>query len=106
MRIHHGLSARRESEKVPISRPWIFNTDEQTVLQSEGLTSAPSGGASAKKIWPSSKVNDKLDIGQFSKKIEVRYFDKAKGKGLIAKEDIGEREIIWKEDPFIIAPEW
>lgn len=51
-------------------------------------------------------MNDKLNIGQFSKKIEVRYFDKAKGKGLIAKEDIGEREIIWKENPFIIAPEW
>jgi len=76
------------------------------VLQSEGLTSAPSSGESAKKIWPSSKLNNMLDVGQFSKKIEVKYFDKAKGKGLVAKEDIGEREIIWKEDPFIIAPEW
>jgi hypothetical protein len=84
----------------------MYKTDEQIVLQSEGLTSAPSGGASAKRIWPSSKVIDKLDISQFSKKIEVRYFDKVKGKGLVAKEDIGEREIIWKEDPFIIAPEW
>jgi len=77
-----------------------------TVLQSEGLTPAPSSGSSARKIWPSSKVNGKLNIGQFSKKIEVRYFDKAKGKGLAAKEDIDEREILWVEDPFIIAPEW
>lgn len=75
-------------------------------MQSEGLTSAPSTGESAKKIWPSSKLNNKLDLEQYSKKIEVRYFDKAKGKGLIAKEDFIEREIIWREDPFILAPEW
>lgn len=65
------------------------------------MTSAPP-----KKIWPASKINDRLDVSQFSKKIEVRYFDKAKGKGLVAKENIAEKEVIWKEDPFVIAPEW
>ena len=49
---------------------------------------------------------ENFDLTLFSKKIEVKYFDKAKGKGLIAKEEIGEREIVWKEDPFVLAPEW
>lgn len=74
------------------------------VLQSEGLhTASPN---ETKKVWPSSKVNDSLDVAHFSKKIEVRVFDKAKGKGLVTKEDIAKDEVIWKEDPFIIAPEW
>jgi hypothetical protein len=79
---------------------------KSTVLQGEDLHSLAGSGASTRKVWPSSRVNDKLDISLFSNKIEVRYFDKAKGKGLVAKEAIDEREIIWKEDPFIIAPEW
>ena len=70
------------------------------------MTSTPSSGASAKKLWPSSQVIENFDLTLFSKKIEVKYFDKAKGKGLIAKEEIGEREIVWKEDPFVLAPEW
>lgn len=74
------------------------------MLQSEGLTLASPNDM--KKIWPSSKINDTLNVAHFSKKIEVRFFDKAKGKGLVAKEDIVEGEIVWKEDPFIIAPEW
>jgi hypothetical protein len=84
----------------------LFTHETNKVLQSEGLTSAPSTGESSKKNWPSSKLNSKLNIDQLSKKVEVRFFDRAKGKGLIAKEDLVEREIIWKEDPFIVAPEW
>ncbi|KAF7964768.1 hypothetical protein HWV62_2400 [Athelia sp. TMB] len=74
------------------------------VLQSEGLHTPAS--TDNKKTWPSSQVNNTLDVSQFSKKIEVRFFDKAKGKGLVAKEDIAKDEVIWKEDPFVIAPEW
>ena len=29
-----------------------------------------------------------------------------KGKGLVASEDIAEGEVVWKEDPFVLAPEW
>lgn len=38
--------------------------------------------------------------------MEVTFYDQQKGKGLIATSDIEEGEVIWKEDPFIIAPEW
>ena len=31
---------------------------------------------------------------------------KGKGKGLVAKERITSGETVWKEDPFILAPEW
>ncbi|KAK0208411.1 hypothetical protein DFS33DRAFT_1496957 [Desarmillaria ectypa] len=38
--------------------------------------------------------------------VAVRYFDKQKGKGLVALRRIEEGETLWKEDPWIIAPEW
>lgn len=38
--------------------------------------------------------------------VAVRYFDKQKGKGLVALSHIGEGEMLWKEDPWILAPEW
>ena len=39
-------------------------------------------------------------------KVAVKHFGKKKGKGLVAKEVVEEGETIWKEDPFILAPEW
>ncbi|KAK0506027.1 hypothetical protein EDD18DRAFT_1342366 [Armillaria luteobubalina] len=38
--------------------------------------------------------------------VAVRYFDKQKGKGLVALGRIEEGETLWKEDPWILAPEW
>ncbi len=38
--------------------------------------------------------------------VAVRYFDKQKGKGLVALRRIEEGETLWKEDPWILAPEW
>ena len=29
-----------------------------------------------------------------------------RGKGLVAVEELEEGEVIWKEDPWIVAPEW
>ena len=74
------------------------------ILQSEGLvqTSSAGGGHS----YPTSKVIDGLDVGKWTEKVEVKHFGKAKGKGLVAKEAIAEGEVLWKEDPFILAPEW
>ena len=43
---------------------------------------------------------------KWTSKVEVRYFDKIKGKGLVAKEKIEEGQVVWKEDPFALAPEW
>ena len=74
------------------------------ILQSEGLVQ--TSGAVAGHNYPSSKLIDGLDVGKWTAKIEVKYFGKAKGKGLVAKEAIADGEVLWKEDPFILAPEW
>ncbi|KAL4065513.1 hypothetical protein V8B97DRAFT_1166233 [Scleroderma yunnanense] len=74
------------------------------ILQTEGLlaNSAPEKGDGKEqhengtaRLCPSSSLNESLDVNKWSNKIEVRYFDAMRGKGLIAT-----------EDPFILAPEW
>jgi hypothetical protein len=57
-------------------------------------------------VYPTSRVIEKLDVGKWTNKVQVRYFSRKKGKGLVAKERIETGEVIWKEDPFVIAPEW
>ncbi|KZS95674.1 SET domain-containing protein [Sistotremastrum niveocremeum HHB9708] len=71
-----------------------------------GSDAASSKSKSNGKQYPSSKLNEALDVKQWTSKVEVKHFGKLKGKGLVASEDIAEDETIWKEDPFIIAPEW
>ena len=81
------------------------------VLQKEGLSlSTPK---SVKKDvtqteYPVSQLNeDLLDLDHWCAKIDVKYFGKEKGKGLVCKEKIEEGEILWKEDPFAYFPaEW
>ena len=58
---------------------------------------------------PSSKLLDGLDPLKYTLKgpaLRVEYFDQRKGKGLIATTDIPEGTVIWREDPFALAPEW
>ncbi|KZT00270.1 SET domain-containing protein [Laetiporus sulphureus 93-53] len=84
------------------------------ILQNEGLTLVQNqkSGASQKDgsgpghDLPSSTVIEGLDISKWTLKVEVKYFSRNKGKGLVAKERIKEGETVWKEDPFILAPEW
>lgn len=90
------------------------------ILQEEGLlvngtantlSESANGGkeqnrAGSTRVYPSSSLNQSLDVNKWSKKIEVRHFDAIKGKGLVATEKISQGEVIWKEDPFILAPEW
>lgn len=87
------------------------------LLQNEGLvltsnhstarsTSDQSAASTDVKKFPLSAVVEGLDISKWTSKIEVKYFDKIKGKGLVAKEKLFQGEIIWKEDHFIFAPEW
>jgi hypothetical protein len=57
-------------------------------------------------VYPTSRVIEKLDVGKWTNKVQVRYFSRKKGKGLVARERIETGEVIWKEDPFVIAPEW
>lgn len=79
------------------------------ILQKEGLiettTMMGKNGSHIALVYPSSRVVQKLDILKWTSKVEVKYFDKRKGKGLVAKEKIDEGEVVWKEDPFIVAPE-
>ncbi len=64
-------------------------------------------------MFPSFTLVEGLDISRWTTTvsrwtttIEVKYFDRKKGKGFVAKEPISEGQVVWKEDPFIIAPEW
>ncbi|KAI8996255.1 SET domain-containing protein [Trametes punicea] len=75
------------------------------ILQSEGLVNSANGGTPG-QLYPTSRVIEGFDVSKYSTKVEVKYFSKLKGKGLVAKEHIKEGETIWKEDPFALAPEW
>ncbi|KAJ7730656.1 hypothetical protein DFH07DRAFT_969040 [Mycena maculata] len=55
---------------------------------------------------PSSQLVEGLDIAQWTPRVDVRLFDKRKGKGLVATQKIKAGETIWLEDPFVIAPQW
>ncbi|KAH7913647.1 hypothetical protein BJ138DRAFT_1145715 [Hygrophoropsis aurantiaca] len=70
-------------------------------LQNEGLIASQ-----VQEIHPSSRLNEALDIQKWTTKAEVKYFNQSKGKGLVAKDKIAKGDVIWKEDPFILAPEW
>ena len=83
------------------------------ILQAEGLVLGsaqrrpiPAGDSDPEALLPISKIIHDLDIGKWSRSIEVKYFSRKKGKGLIATAKINQGETIWKEDPFILAPEW
>lgn len=86
------------------------------ILQQEGLVlspisaqnqgPAPPGLNGADDNYPRSQLVEGLDIRKWTTKAEVRHFGRKKGKGLVASEDIAEGEVVWKEDPFVLAPEW
>ncbi|KAH9851289.1 SET domain-containing protein [Lenzites betulinus] len=75
------------------------------VLQGENLVLSSSPSA-AGQLYPTSKLIDGLDIAKWTTKAEVKHFGKLKGKGLVATAPIAAGETIWKEDPFVLAPEW
>ncbi|KAG7095290.1 hypothetical protein E1B28_006059 [Marasmius oreades] len=101
----HALLLQTHSE-------WLVSEKRtRKFLQNEGLvlSADPNGNSfqdKGKAPYPSSRIIPNLDVGKWSTKVEVKYFNKRKGKGLVAKEKIVEGETVWKEDPFIIAPEW
>jgi len=77
------------------------------ILQSEGLVQSDGVlGSNTSTIHPSSRLNTSLDVSKWTGRIEVKFFDAIKGKGLVAKENIAKGDVLWKEDPFILAPEW
>lgn len=77
------------------------------ILQSEGLVQSDGIlSANTNTIHPSSCLNKSLDVSKWTSRVEVKYFDAIKGKGLVAKEKIAKGDVLWKEDPFILASEW
>jgi hypothetical protein len=76
------------------------------ILQGEGLIVPPAITENVENIYPASRVISGLDVSKWSNKIYVQKFGKKKGKGLCASEPIAEGELIWKEDPYVLAPEW
>jgi len=95
----------------------LKNSDPQQQLQQQQQRQAagsvdggsPAGQpsiASETHAYPSSTLVEGLDVVKWSTAVEVKYFDRRKGKGLVAKEQISEGQVVWKEDPFVIAPEW
>ncbi|KAG8993796.1 SET domain-containing protein 5 [Tulasnella sp. JGI-2019a] len=69
-------------------------------------TEASTPVKAAPVLFPKSKLNDDLDVEQWTKKVKVHVFGKAKGKGLVATEDIKEDEVLWREEPFVYSPTW
>lgn len=57
-------------------------------------------------LFPKSRLMEGLEIDKWTPKVEVKFFDNRKGKGLVTNTKIAEGEVVWKEDPFILAPEW
>ena len=92
---------------------WLVSEKRtRKILQSLGLTNttkrSPSDFAGELKS-PSSKLLKGLDPLKYAQKglaLRVEYFDQKKGKGLIATTDISEGAVMWREDPFALAPEW
>jgi len=78
------------------------------ILKNSGsdTPAGPSTAATETQAYPSSTLVEGLDIAKWTAAVEVKYFDRIKGKGLVAKEPISEGQVVWKEDPFVIAPEW
>ncbi|KAJ7607329.1 hypothetical protein FB45DRAFT_846812 [Roridomyces roridus] len=55
---------------------------------------------------PSSELIQGLDVKQWTPRVQVKLFDKKRGKGLVATQKIKAGETIWTEDPWVITPEW
>ncbi|KAJ3569106.1 hypothetical protein NP233_g5272 [Leucocoprinus birnbaumii] len=86
---------------------WIVSEKRtRKILQSKGLIVPGPGQANNVQVYPSSRLVTGLSVSKWTRKAEVKWFDKRKGKGLVATQEIKEGEVIWKEDPFIVAPEW
>ncbi|KAF9468274.1 hypothetical protein BDZ94DRAFT_1287217 [Collybia nuda] len=107
-----GLGIAKTHALLLASHPsWAVSEKRvRKILQSQGLILheapvAPSGSGTL-TVYPSSRIIPNFDVNKWTPKAKVQYFNQKKGKGLVATEDIAEGEIMWKEDPFILAPEW
>ncbi|KAI9454647.1 hypothetical protein BJY52DRAFT_1283286 [Lactarius psammicola] len=108
-KLHALLLSEKSEWAVSEKRLRRIMTAEGLTLQPQPqrkVTPAASGASPRTHIYPSSTLIEGLDIAKWTAAVEVKYFDKQRGKGLVTKEPISEGQVVWKEDPFIIAPEW
>ena len=89
---------------------WTVSEKRLRRILKNSDSDTPAGGgpstATETHVYPSSTLVEGLNIAKWTTAVEVKYFDRRKGKGLVAKEPISEGQVVWKEDPFVIAPEW
>ncbi|PPQ65023.1 hypothetical protein CVT24_008171 [Panaeolus cyanescens] len=100
---NHGLVVQAP---VQAREDEIPTTNGNNNGEASGSGSGTPSGEKEKMVYPTSRVVNNLDVDHWSKKVAVKFFDKKKGKGLVATQDIEEGEVVWKEEPFILAPEW
>ncbi|PVF96799.1 hypothetical protein CPB86DRAFT_708398 [Serendipita vermifera] len=78
------------------------------VLKDQGLMGSTGGGMSARYEHPVSSTTDAVDPHKWSNRVEVKTFDEVRGKGLVLNDgpDLEEGEILWKEEPWVLASDW
>ena len=96
---------------------WVGGVSEKRtrrILTNAGLVAQANGvknGTKPKvdtngKRFPTSHMLENFDVSRWTDKVAVHDFGPERGKGLVATKEIAEGEVVWKEDPWIIAPEW
>ena len=99
---------------------WVDRERKRTrkALQAQGLMLGGNATTTTTTttIGPSFRPTKGLQVSQWTKKAVVHDFGAGRGKGLVATTDddddtspspaISSGEVIWKEDPWAIAPEW
>ncbi|EJD50723.1 hypothetical protein AURDEDRAFT_182119 [Auricularia subglabra TFB-10046 SS5] len=84
---------------------WLVSLKRaRKVLQQENLVLKNNAGGDDDSA-PRYRINDLLDVGKWSGKIQVRDFGRKRGKGLVLTANAWAGEVLWKEDPFVVAPE-
>ncbi|KAK0465228.1 SET domain-containing protein [Desarmillaria tabescens] len=101
-RVRRVIANSRKDEETegPIKDDSASTTKPKTKKKKKAKAKASPG-----ETYPSSSLLPDSAL-TLPSTVAVRYFDKQKGKGLVALSHIEQGETLWKEDPWIIAPEW
>ncbi|KAF9028359.1 SET domain-containing protein [Hymenopellis radicata] len=104
---HPALGIQKIHAQLLVSHPEWTVSEKRTrkILQNEGLTGTVTIPADASLV-PSSRLMPESAIAIMPPSISVRQLGPLRGKGLVAKTPITAGDVLWKEDPWILAPEW
>ena len=119
---HPAMGATKLHAKLLQFHPeWVGGVSEKRtrrVLGGAGLAAQAQGVQNGSKKakgnaeaangnkHPTSRMLENFDVSRWCDKVAVRDFGPERGKGLVASKEIAEGEVLWKEDPWVIAPEW